>query len=218
MKTNTLIVFLVIAVLAVGGFFAYKNLNGQKDSFSNQTSGETVTSLDEGLSREVEDLVNRKHPVLENLASDTILVKAVSEANVKSKNLTEAEIADLDQKWTKSIANDPWISGFLTNQVAGSLSSFQEKNPGFVEIFVTDGRGLNVGQTNKTSDYYQADEDWWVQAFNNGAGKTYHGMLEYDESAKSESIPIYAPVKDENGKAIGVMKAVLSITALRQEL
>ena len=218
MKSKIIILVLVIAVLASGGFFVLKNINSQKASHTDQSSLTMGTSPNEGLSREVENLVTGKHPVMENLAADPTIVNAVSEANVKNKDLTDADIADLDGKWTKSASDDPWIKSFLINAVANTLSDFQEKNLGFVEIFVTDGRGLNVGQTNKTSDFYQADEEWWVDAFNNGAGKTYHGELEYDESAKSESIPVFAPVKDENGRTIGVIKAVLSIIVLRQEL
>ena len=73
--------------------------------------------------------------------------------------------------------------------------------------------------TNKTSDYYQADEDWWIQSYNEGQGKTFHGAIEYDESAKAEAIPLYMPIMDpDTNKAIGVMKVIIDITAIKMEL
>ena len=106
----------------------------------------------------------------------------------------------------------------MENETAQILTVFQENNPEFPEIFVTDKVGLNVGQTNKTSDYYQADEDWWVKAYNNGTGKTYYGEIEYDESSKSESIALYNPVFNSQREVVGVFKAVLSLSALQREL
>ena len=96
---------------------------------------------------------------------------------------------------------------------------FQEAHDGFPEIFVTDRHGLIVAQTNKTSDYNQADEDWWTRTFGDGAGQTHHGPIEYDESAQAEAISIYVPVVDPGSKkTIGVMKAVCDITAIKMEL
>ena len=73
--------------------------------------------------------------------------------------------------------------------------------------------------TNKTSDYYQADEAWWTETYANGLGKSLFGAIEYDESALAEAIPIYVPITDpDTGSAIGVMKAVCDITAIKMEL
>ena len=84
---------------------------------------------------------------------------------------------------------------------------------------VTDKRGLICGETNKTTDYYQADEQWWITAYNLGKGKSYYGGIEYDESAMAEVISIYVPVIDPGiNKAIGVIKAACDITAIKMEL
>jgi hypothetical protein len=126
---------------------------------------------------------------------------------------------ELDQRWRKTDGTDNFINPFLTNAVAVKLMEFQKNNFGFQEIFVTDEHGLNVGQTNKTTDYYQADEEWWIRAYNFGEGKTYHGLVEFDESAQTEAISIYVPIRDpDTAIAIGVTKAVFSITAIKAEL
>ena len=99
------------------------------------------------------------------------------------------------------------------------LVEFQKEHPEFYEIFVTDKLGLNAAQTNETSDFYQADEDWWIGAYNGGEGREYHGILEFDESAQTEGISIYIPVHDpDTNEVIGISKAVLSVDAIKSEL
>jgi hypothetical protein len=111
------------------------------------------------------------------------------------------------------------VSQHISEPVSEALLIFQEQNSGFKELFVTDMKGLNVGETNKTSDFLQADEAWWVGAFALGSGHAYWGDVEYDESARSESIPLYVPVMDASAsRAIGVLKAVYDINAAKLEL
>ena len=50
----------------------------------------------------------------------------------------------------------------------------------FVEIFVTNKYGVNIAQSQRTSDYYQADEEWWQEAKKNGL---FVDDVGYDESA-----------------------------------
>ncbi|MEK7090191.1 MAG: hypothetical protein AAB930_01245, partial [Patescibacteria group bacterium] len=108
---------------------------------------------------------------------------------------------------------------FQEDPAAHKLIEFQEENPAFSEIFITDKFGLNVAQTNKTSDFYQADEEWWTGSYNDGKGREYHGAIEFDESAQAEAISVYIPVFDaESGELIGIAKAVLNIAAIKLEL
>ena len=108
--------------------------------------------------------------------------------------------------------------GFQGGQVL-PVRVTQEAHDAFPEIFVTDRYGLIVAETNKTSDYLQADESWWTKAFADGSGYTHHGAIEYDESDRFEAISLYVPVMDpETQQAIGVMKAVCDITAIKMEL
>jgi len=111
------------------------------------------------------------------------------------------------------------VKELMTNDCARVLAEFQDNHSGFPEVFVTDKRGLLVATTNKTSDYYQADEPWWTEAYNEGKGKAFHGRIEYDDSAGYEAISMYAPIKDpQTDELIGVVKAVCNVTAIKLEL
>ena len=170
-------------------------------------------------SSEVKAVLAKKTALLEELSRAPQLIAAVKAGDERDRGLTAAEVQALDEQWQRSEGTTDFVKPFLANPCAELLADFQGKHPGFPEIFVTDGRGLIVAATNRTSDYLQADEAWWVDAFADGRGKTGHGEIEYDESAHSEAISLYVPVIDPGAKrAIGVLKAVCDVTAIKMEL
>ncbi len=175
---------------------------------------------EEGFSKEVEDILDKRiAAVRQELAQNPLIIKATRESSEKNKNLTLSEITELDKKWRSAEGITDFMKGFLTNECAERLIAFQDDHDGYPEIFIADAKGLNVCQTNKTSDYYQADEDWWIKGFNEGKGRTFHGEIEYDESAMAEAIPVFIPIIDPDIKnAIGVMKIIIDITSIKMEL
>lgn len=171
------------------------------------------------LAAEVEEVLQKHLALIVDLLRDPDILEAARAANEKNRTLTLAEIFALDERWRNTDGVDEFIRPFLVNRAAQKLLAFQETRPGFSEIFVTDERGLNIAQTNKTTDYYQADEGWWTASYDNGRGHTSHGPIEFDASAQTEAISLYAPLLDPAAKrAIGVAKAVLSISAIKLEL
>lgn len=170
-------------------------------------------------SEEIEQILHDKIKMIEILATDKIVLKAVKESNLKNKGTSLVEIIIQDKRWQNTVGINEFIKSFIINECAQHLLDYQEINDEFPEIFISDERGLIVAETNRTSDYYQADEAWWINTYNNGQGKSGHGEIEYDESARAEAIAIYAPVMDpESNKAIGIIKAVCDITAIKMEL
>ena len=169
-------------------------------------------------SKEVEDVLAKKINVItRELAGDPLIIQAVRNSNAENKAITLKEIKRRDNKWVTTEGIDEFIKGFISNECAERLIEFQEAKDGYSEIFITDEKGLVVGTTNKTSDYYQADESWWVESYN--GGRPFHGEIEYDESAMSEAIAIYVPVMDpETKRIIGVMKVIVDITTIKMEL
>lgn len=168
---------------------------------------------------ELRNIINGRMALVRKLLADPEILECVRKANQKHANITLKEILKMDQKWRNSLPGDGHEKPYLTNPCARVLTRFQKNHPGFPEIFVTDQKGLNVGQTNKTTDLYQADEEWWIKAFNHGKGREYYGKFEYDQSAQVESIPLYFPILDPaSRKTIGVAKAVLDIEKIEEEL
>lgn len=214
MKKNLYIIGLILigSIFVWGGIFLTRQIKETKEDVTGEIAFEP-------LAPEVERVLTQKSLLVEDLLRDPVIIDAVRATNQAHIDISLEQIIELDQRWRSSDGVDDFIRPFLTNEAALRLIKFQEDYPGFSEIFVTDEHGMNVGQTNKTTDYYQADEDWWVGGYNGGAGKVFHGPIEFDESAQAEAISLYIPVIDpENGRAIGVAKAVLNILAIKLEL
>lgn len=170
-------------------------------------------------SDEVKKILEKKKEAIENLAKEPPVIKFVKESNEKYRNTALTEILRLDAKWQKTEGIDDFIKSFMINDCGLYLADFQDAHEAFSEIFITNEKGLIVGETNKTSDFYQADEEWWVKAYDEAKGKSYYGELEYDQSSRSEAISLFVPVRDpETIKVIGVIKAVCDITAIKMEL
>lgn len=169
--------------------------------------------------KELEQLLGKKIELLKNIATNPQIIEIIKRFNEKNQEKSISDILKDDKKWKETKGIDDFIKPFLINDCAQFLIEFQEQYDEFPEIFITDEKGLIVGETNKTSDYYQADEQWWIKAYNDGIGRIYFGEIEYDESAHAEAIPIYISVMDfQYKKAIGVIKAVCDITAIKMEL
>lgn len=168
---------------------------------------------------EVVAALERRIEVLrKDVAKDLVVVQAVRDANAAHDDSQRAVMLEHDRRWQAG-GMEELVKTLVTNACARRLLEFQEAHDGYAEIFVADAQGFVVGATNRTSDYDQADEDWWVQGYAEGRGKAFYGEIEYDESAMAESIPVYLPVMDpETGQAIGVMKAVVDVTVIKMEL
>ena len=183
-------------------------------------SKETNKSNDTtSLSLEIQAILEKKIALLETLARNEEVLNILQKANTDNSKYTQDQILELDDQWHNSLDTAQLIASTMHNSCALYFITFQEENPGFPEIFLTDKHGLNVAQTNRTTDYYQADENWWQDAYHDGAGKSYFGEIEYDESAMTDAIPIYIPViASPSQGVIGIIKAICAITEIKMAL
>ena len=145
--------------------------------------------------------------LLEVKLQDTVILEALRIANNRYRGISNEQIQALDKTWINS--GDEIVAKMTDFQCNESLRIFQAGYAEFAEIFITEMNGLNVCVTNKTSDYYQADEEWWTRTIKQGMSWRQPN-LEFDESAGVFAMPIYIPVRDPaNGNLLGAAKAVV---------
>lgn len=149
---------------------------------------------------------------------DPSVVEAINSQNSKHANLSESEIVDLDKKWraeTKA-SSKPLIDALLANAVSAQLKSFKDGQAGRVtEIFVMDNKGLNVGQSDVTSDYWQGDEAKWQKTYNAGPDAIFVDDVEMDESTQTLQSQVSMSVKDPaTGKVIGAITVGVNVDSL----
>ncbi len=211
------------------GFMCVALLVGVVGYLSIHTSQEILTqSITDGslvVADRIQDNIDgdiyHRAEIFQEYSNDLILHEAISKSNQEFEKLDDIQafIADKDRQWTSATTETitPFMDGLINNELSRELREkleFYEKRYGyklFGEVFVTNKYGANVSQSGKTSDYYQADEQWWQNAKNSGLAI---GDVEYDESAGIYSLDIGIRVDDEAENFLGVIKAVLNIEGI----
>jgi len=207
----------IIATSALGTFIATTTANNLQESLERELTGLTINRA-----TRIGDLYNEQINTLTSLALNDVLLQAVVTHNNSYKEgpaTIQATLDKLDAQWRAADAadnnNDPLVREHLNNAVAREVTKYQQAFPDNIEVFLTDVYGGLVGSTNRTSDYYQADEGWWQAAYNDGQGGVYIGQPEFDESAGAIGSQIALPLRDSRtGEIIGILRTTFVVSPL----
>jgi len=148
---------------------------------------------------------------IEPWLNDPAVVAAVIESNKKHARLMQDEIDKLDKAW---IAKDQaLIDSIRKNKLSEFLIQKKDASGGVVtEVFVMDNRGLNVGQTDGTSDLWQADEAKWQKTYGVGPGTIFVDKVEEEDGKKIAQVSITISDKDT---AIGAATIGIDVGKLK---
>jgi signal transduction histidine kinase len=177
------------------------------------------------LAHEILDKIDRNiYSRVERLQAYSVYLGGKEEFRLSNEEFDRLDdiqtyIDEKDNSWT-AVPKET-ITPFMQKIIDNSLSveikeeleskEFYNEREGyevFSEIFATNKYGANIVQTQKTSDYYQADEEWWQIARETGL---HISDVEFDESAGVYSINVGVRIDDKDGNFLGVMKTVLNI-------
>ncbi|WP_224364352.1 PDC sensor domain-containing protein [Hyalangium versicolor] len=139
------------------------------------------------------------------------LIQAVRAQN--ARRLTPGAIQKMDVEWVTSTGIPAFMRPYLEGPCADLLRKTQQQLPAIAEAFVMDNQGALVASTQRTSDYWQGDEDKWQRSFASGAGNEFVDQPEFDESLQAYAVQISLPVMD-GGKAIGAVTFGISLDTL----
>jgi PAS domain S-box-containing protein len=206
--------FVGLAMLIVSlGYFGLRTAQTTLE----KAIGENSANFAEQVLDKIQRGIRYRIETIQAYATDELLRDFVASSNAQFAVMSDPNgyIEQVDREWAgENEKIDGFIAQLTTNKLAEELTSqkkFYESKynyPLFSEIFVTNRLGANIAQTSKTSDYCQADEEWWQVAGKDGL---FVGNVSYDESSSTYSIDIGARIDDENGNFLGVIKAVLNI-------
>lgn len=114
-----------------------------------------------------------------------------------------------DRAWQTDGTAAAARSGLLSTPASQFLTDLVRHDSIYREVLVTDRHGRLVAASNVTSDFFQADEDWWIQAFDNGRWRVSVTDVRRDESAGVYAFEIAVPVPSPSGgEVVGIMKIV----------
>ncbi|MGH9323523.1 MAG: PDC sensor domain-containing protein [Vicinamibacteria bacterium] len=174
----------------------------------------TIAIASQKIDPAVEAEVQGRVAEVQGWAADPTIVAAVLEADGNLRSMDEIE--EIDRDWQAATGVTDFMRTLINHPASERLRELRSSDPALQEIFATDQLGALVAATNKTSDFYQGDEEKFHEAFAEGKGGIHIGKLALDESIQSYSIPIGVPVLDQ-GKAIGVLVATLNVQKLKRK-
>jgi signal transduction histidine kinase/HAMP domain-containing protein len=216
-RTKLITAFVLMALLSMG-LVAYSSLQTMRSTLT-ENIGVNLNNLSKAKAVEIGQTIKREFDLMSSLAiNDAVRAEAVK--SNQENILNQSAIDSLDRQWREADAanNDtmPLVASVLDNELSKDLTQFKGRFPQHVEVFLTDRQGVNIASTNRTSDYYQGDEEWWQTAFRQGV---YIGQPEYDESSHTIAMNMATAIYAENSSdVVGVLRTTVNFTTLAESL
>ncbi|WP_282604943.1 hypothetical protein [Pelagibius sp. Alg239-R121] len=154
---------------------------------------------------------------VKNWVANADLVAAIKAQNEKHAGLAQADIDAMDKKWRAETgaSSHPMIDEVMGRAVSSFLAQVKDESEGLVtEVFVMDARGLNVAQSDVTSDYWQGDEAKWKKTYLVGPDAVFVDEVEEDESTQTFQSQLSMSIVDPaSGEVIGAITVGMNVDA-----
>ena len=201
------VLIILIAGIGLGYFSGYNLMRNLVGEFRVKTVNSLASSINE--------MLDEKIAGIQVYLTDPEYLEMIEKANKRYVGMKPDAIkkymVDKDKVWIEGKDSAPFIKSYLENNVSVELKRLVKMDKDIDEIFITDRFGGLVVSSGMTSDFYQADEKWWRNAYAGGKGKIYIGDIEFDKSADVWAITFAFPVKDGEGNVVGIAKSVSDI-------
>ena len=156
------------------------------------------------------------------IAAIPTLREAVEASNRKYTDSPEAireRLMRQDREWVERRGALGWALDIVVTETSDLLREIAAFNPAYDEILLTDRQGALVAATNLSSDYYQADEQWWRNAYGDGEQGAFHmSSVIFDQSAGTHVLEMVVPVRDASSGDASEVIGVLKVEVLATEL
>ena len=155
-------------------------------------------------------------PAIADILAEPIVEYTVLAQNTRFAGFGQDRVDALDTQWRAEREQDaqPLISAVLSNPVSTYLTRVQAQAIGlYTEIFVMDDLGLNVGQSNISSDFWQGDEAKWLETCAKGPGSVFVDEPELRDDIGAWVVQVNVSI-DKDGAAIGASTFEVNLTEL----
>jgi len=209
---------IILCMASVGYFFI---INLSQEALEKSIGKDSIILaqiLMDKINRNINNRIEQSEIYAKDLSEEMILINSNKEFDkiASSSDINEL-ISKRDEEWVSASEETLFMKSIIKNDLSNEIrqefksKDFYQDKYGysvFAEVFITNKYGVNVAQTQRTTDYYQADENWWQMAREDGL---FVSKIEYDKSASVYSIDICIRMNNEDGKFLGIMKTVLNI-------
>jgi len=160
--------------------------------------------------------------MIDKWLDNEIVRVSVQAHNALYGELDQAEVDALDKQWRaeRKQVMKPLIASTLSSPLSVYLTRMQGQSLGlFVEIFVMNKKGLNVGQSSITSDFWQGDEAKFQKTYDVGPDAVFVDEPEWDEDNHIWRMQINKSLVDPTSKElIGAATIEVNLTELERRL
>ena len=151
--------------------------------------------------------------VLQELMKDPTIQEALKRSNQEFSSFTDEDLSELKEKtpWPKpgeepiefqlSIIHNE-VSDIMRNNLNVTSDEYGELQ--FPEMILTNAKGVNVASTDRTYNYIQFFDEWWIVASEN---KVLVRECGYDRSIQMNSEDIIIQIFDKNDEFIGILNS-----------
>tara|TARA_R110000824_G_scaffold390760_14_gene587902 strand:- start:25465 stop:26133 length:669 start_codon:yes stop_codon:yes gene_type:complete len=155
---------------------------------------------------------------LRNVIASRVTTISLNAQNKRYAGLSQSDIDALDTQWRAETKSDsqPLIAQLMGNPLSSFLIRKKAESLGlYTEIFVFDAKGLNVGQSSVTSDYWQGDEAKYQKTFAVGRDAVLIDEPEFNDETKSMRQQVSFPIIDpETNEMVGAATVEINIDEL----
>ena len=152
------------------------------------------------------------------LVNSPEVLDAIKQSNAANSGTDQAAVEALDKAWRAEMeagGAGPTIDPVIGSAISKKLADFRAGSGDVVtEIFIMNNKGLNVAQSDITSDYWQGDEDKFSKSFGAGAGAVFVDAVEKDESTQVLQTQASMTIVGEGGEVIGAVTVGLNVDKL----
>ena len=213
-----ILVLIAIPVTLLGSLFMISSIRAEL----NESVTTNLTEVAANTTRSLQSLILHDVTNVSVMAVTPLVVKAVITANRQHPSdfeLVEERLLDLDREWQRVGGATELALEIIGRDTSEFLREVEAFNPAYKEILLTDERGAIVAATNLTTDYLQADEHWWQQAYGDGeTGTIFVSNVLFDDSAGAYAIEVVVPVREKSGDngtgVAGILKALIAASDL----
>jgi hypothetical protein len=152
--------------------------------------------------------------------STPAVVAALKARNAENGGVDQARVDALDLQWRAEVkaGDGPLVNAAMTHAVSADLRALQAKHEGLLtEIFIMDNLGLNLAQSDPTSDYWQGDEAKWQKTYPVGPQAVFVDEIEFDDSSQAMQAQVSFSIADPaTGETVGAVTVGIDVDMLLQ--
>lgn len=152
--------------------------------------------------------------------STPAVVAALKARNAENAGVDQARVDALDLQWRAEVkaGGGPLVDATMAHAISADLRALQAEHAGLLtEIFIMDNLGLNLAQSDPTSDYWQGDEDKWQKTFPVGPRAVFVDAIDFDDSSQQMQAQVSFTIADPaTGEAVGAVTVGIDVDMLLQ--